>query len=220
MVSSGLVVFMGEPTMSVKVKRTIAVPPSSRKHFPTLTALRALRIRCWRWTRASPWPTFVRFASPGQKWRNEGCSPSACAWTQDSVLPPSSSACRRRRAGGTVNREERVIDHYNNEQLASTFSFVFKMFFWFLFLHKNIDILKQNWICKIPLLINMFILFHHCDLIPTTFLMTHLIGGNGKWRKHVISSMKMKINEIVTTKICLWSLMVFDSLLKWIFKHY
>lgn len=113
-VSSGLVVFMGEPPMSVKVKRTIAVPPSSRKHFPTLTAVHALRIGCWRWTRASLWPTFVRFASPGQKWRNEGCSPSACAWTQDSVLPPSSSACRRRRAGGTVNREERVIDHYNN----------------------------------------------------------------------------------------------------------
>lgn len=89
--------------------------PLSRQQFPTLVTVHALRITCWCWTRALLQQTLVCFVSPGQRWRNGGCSPFVCVRTQDSVLPPSSSACRRRRPGGTVNREERVIDDHDND---------------------------------------------------------------------------------------------------------
>lgn len=136
--------------------------PSSRKQFPTLMTVHVLRMTCWWWTLATLRQSRVCFTSPGQKWRSEGCSPFACVWTQDSVLPPSSSACRRRRAGGTVSREEREVDDQWFTMVSLDLCGSFSLFY-FVILNTNVNILKTSRICQIRLI---FMLFQQCDLRP------------------------------------------------------
>lgn len=53
---------------------------------------------------------------PGQKYRNVGCSPSACVWIQDCFLPPNSNEDRKRSADGTADRKKKRMTNDNVHQ--------------------------------------------------------------------------------------------------------